>query len=256
MDTFYTHLFPAALISKWLSCGSLFSHREFSMTLPNGVYMRFNSFPTPSALVQSLAHHKASKLDIGAVYSGDPKFSVPVLKELVFDIDLTDYDDLRTCCSDANVCLECWELMKKASLCLDHGLRNDFGYKHILWVFSGRRGIHCWVCDEDAKKLDNVMRSAIVKYLGVDKPLNHPYVKFANSCGVFPRLDENVSMNINHLLKSPFCIHPQTLKLCVPIEDFEDFDPFTVPNLDELLQGASMKKYTDYFERFVNNLYL
>lgn len=43
----------------------------------------------------------------------------------------------------------------------------DYGFKHILWVYSGRRGVHCWVGDKRARKLTEESRKALVSYLEV-----------------------------------------------------------------------------------------
>jgi DNA primase small subunit len=85
----------------------------------------------------------------------------------------------------------------------------------------------------------------------------------------YPRLDINVSKMQNHLLKSPFCVHPKTGRVCVPIEadKVDEFDPFTVPTLPQLLreidefqdpqdgrtrkdwQKTSLKQYFEPFQK-------
>jgi len=312
------------------------------------------------------------KVDIGAVYNRPPREKKLALgdfyaceRELVFDIDLTDYDTVRTCCSDANVCPKCWRFITIAVRVLDYLIREHFGFSHMLWVFSGRRGVHCWVADKRARRLPSRGREAIAKYLKFDprgtmvttKRGVHPVAE--DACRVlmesgefdalveeqgwlddeakwsevlklcvhegarheihksftkcektvdppvarwnllknlfdpvtrakdsdiaadfppppgsgnfftlfllnyaYPKLDEKVTTGLNHLLKSPFCVHPKSGRVAVPftVAEASSFDLEKVPRIDKLrlellkaesavTEGKENRRQVDAYER-------
>ncbi|KAL0110553.1 hypothetical protein PUN28_013864 [Cardiocondyla obscurior] len=354
LPIYYSRLFPFSDYHRWLSYGNAgtFSRREFSFTLSDDIYIRYQSFIDQKGLSDEVKRLLPHKIDIGAVYNAQPKDQRrgpnfhPVERELVFDIDMTDYDEVRTCCKGADICNKCWKFMSLACKILDCALKLDFGYKHILWVFSGRRGIHCWVCDTTARFLSGQVRAAVAEYLQIigggefmkkkvhlagDK-IHHSIkraldiidpvfvemcVKEQNMLGTeegiekflpilpndedrqevkalfgkentsearwtafvqyieskrtggdrkwylyrhlieeiklqysYPRLDINVSKGLNHLLKSPFCVHPKTGKICIPFNAsvVDKFDPDKVPTIMTLIEEINAYDVKDKAE--------
>ena len=136
-----------------------FYNREFSFTLENDVYCRYLCFKNTNDFREALVSKCPHKIDIGAIFnippknhlSAEKKVFIPLEKEMVFDIDMTDYDNVRTCCTGAKVCVKCWAYMACATKVINNVLTQDFGFESLLWVFSGRRGIHCWIGDESAR---------------------------------------------------------------------------------------------------------
>jgi len=185
---YYENFFPFKSFYKWLGKQKpeLFERREISYTLERDIYIRFLCYKSDEDFKIDLLKACPIKIDIGAVYNTLPKYHntsagldnkgfFPVEKELIFDIDMTDYDFVRTCCSKTKICSKCWKYMIVAYEIINAILVEDFGFEKIMWIFSGRRGVHCWISDERAKNLQNDGRSAIANFMKM---------KIASSSGI------------------------------------------------------------------------
>lgn len=197
LSTYYADFFPAEQIYSWLTEGkdprskdpvieNTFEKREFSFILQGDIYCRHKSFQDGEDLRKALIAIHPEKIDIGAVWTLPPKLKnsltnskryETVEKEFVIDIDMTDYDNVRTCCSGAVVCPKCWKFLIVACKSVDMALRYSFGFNLILWVFSGRRGIHCWVSDPSAKRLNDFRRKALIEFLNSGPKMHTPFIQ-------------------------------------------------------------------------------
>lgn len=344
LQLYYSRIFPAQLMCRWLGYGTqneaatadnLLHRREFSFTTGDDIYIRYLSYENADEFRKDLCKKLPYKIDIGAVFSANPrdhkKFKLfePLQREFLIDIDLTDYEFLDCDVKKIETCDRCWPIMALAARVLNQILTEDFGFEHLLFVYSGRRGIHCWGCDTRARLMSNDVRSGVADYLtpklnaatgrlAVSQPMHpsmqraynehlepffketilgaepegfgvldsetgqgrlldmlcddaikeHFVAEWSRARGAamsglqkwdalvkhvhgtkkralalvldeiifsytFPRLDVNVSKGMNHLLKSPWCVHPKTGRVCVPLdaETAQNFDPSSVPTL-------------------------
>ncbi|ADM11992.1 DNA primase small subunit [Encephalitozoon intestinalis ATCC 50506] len=256
MKTYYRTLFPLDLIFK---CLRIDENREISFGLGSGGYIRFLTFKTAEEFRKKLLGIVPERIDVGAIYKDRPvKHNVPKVagKELVFDVDLTDYP--RECCTEKLVCNKCLVLIKVAVRILDYSLRKEFGFKNVGFVFSGRRGMHCWVFDEAALELNDIERGEIVRYYDTvvkKKVYSKEYEEILREYSFFLgdetfkeselfekmyiRIDKEVTQKSKHLIKMPFSVHPSTEIISVPIDPssldsvkLEDF-----PRLGDVLES-------------------
>jgi DNA primase small subunit len=136
---------------------SEFPCREFGFVSLAGKFFRNLSFENPNDLSDFLIDRTPIHAYIGAVFNEPPSRETPIHTlewrghELVFDIDLNEYDAVRKYVCDCQgadqICTRCWQLVNLAIHIIDETLRFDFGMNDIHWLFSGRRGIHGWVLD-------------------------------------------------------------------------------------------------------------
>ncbi|KZT50202.1 prim-pol domain-containing protein [Calocera cornea HHB12733] len=144
------------------------TRQEFALTISGDIYLCYNPFATVEDFARETKRPNPSRFEVGAIYNAEARdkrtlragaLPQPLMRELVFDIEMTDYDSIRACCSGTGICTRCWSVIAAAVTALDSALRTEFGYRYLLWVYSGRPGIHCWGGAEMVKKVNVQIRT-------------------------------------------------------------------------------------------------
>lgn len=195
--------FPWKSICRFLCQGNpdLFKQREIAIRKPS-YFQRNKPFETLEQLKDKVLGNgqkndlPAERIEFGPLFPGTDRADsrlddMPLRVEFRFDVDVKDYscdDHLygKGCleCSHfaySPACKECWETrLEPSRKVLEYLLKEILGAKHILWVFSGKKGYHGIVLDREISSsfYPNTVRENIVNRLidpKDEKMLNHIY---------------------------------------------------------------------------------
>lgn len=169
LEHYYDLCFPYKLIIDFFSfCNKkIFINRRFTFNYGDNTFINNYHFADEKNFKTETLARVPTQLLVGALMSEPhsvfkPKPSV-CTRELILDIDLTDYSDVRSCCkNEKKCCSDCWEYIKIVYKLVDEELREVYKFKNILWVFSGRRGVHCYVLDQLAHEQRNIIHDLMI----------------------------------------------------------------------------------------------
>ncbi|MEM2191146.1 MAG: DNA primase catalytic subunit PriS [Archaeoglobaceae archaeon] len=171
--------------------------------------------------------------------------------DLVFDID-ADHLPLKT-----NSIEKALEVAKGEVKKLLKILKLDFGIKEVETYFSGGRGYHVHVCDEDFLKLDSSERREIIDYLTLNNPTvlrNENIVESNVATRIYTyfkrrknlegkellkalkkpekifekfriHIDAPVTADVKRLIRMPGTLHGKTGLIVAKVEDIDSFEP-------------------------------
>lgn len=169
LSQYYKSCFPVGAIYSWLGATD---KREFAFQTQTHPCIRYLSYASAEHFRKAILDTCPLKIDIGCQYTSSPAkriqtyAMVPERREFVLDVDIDAYDNVRICgCTKASVCSKCWPLLQAAMQVLHSILTTRLGFQKLLWFYSGRRGVHCWVFDDKAMVMNDAARAYAISMI-------------------------------------------------------------------------------------------
>ncbi len=147
----------------------------------------------------------------------------------VLDIDINDYNRENVCdCGERKImCDKCYQhFLFPAQQVLEYLLYSVFGFKKVLFVYSGKRGMHTWILDERAWNWTKSQRKSFLAGISHDSVsiINDQYItnvifKNRDLKTDYPKFDEAVTTDPCHLRKLPLMLHQDTMYVSILLPD-------------------------------------
>jgi len=184
---YYSLIFPSDLLFSDKHDKALYRRgMDVAFVYDNNIWDRRYSGQSAEFIKAQIAAQNPKEIHFGAAWHHRDASKTFAWRPFVIDIDLPDYElssggklpyrrfkTLST--ASANPCdptfRKSWTYIVVAVKIIDYSLEHEYGFKDRRWVFSGNKGVHCWVMDARACVLTDMMRRAIFESLTSDQGL-------------------------------------------------------------------------------------